>query len=174
VMEQVMERTGGILSWGQWQGVSANDILSLPNFQQEFVGNVVLDGLRADHQGTQPGISSNPTTGVPFPAGFSSLPGGFGDSPQNGGHNIGVIASMVGNPVNGTRSTWVDRLLVFREQASDSNGGIMIESGSDITVEDSEVRNLPPSLGPNAALEGAIVVNTSGTAGVWLRGNNEL
>jgi hypothetical protein len=169
-----MERTAGILSWGQWQGVSADDILSLPNFQQEFVGNVVLDGLRADHQGTQPGISANPTTGEPFPPGYSALPGGFGDSPQNGGHNFGVIDSMVTNPVNGSRSKWVDRLLVFREQASDSNGGILIESGSDITVEDSEVRNLPESLGPNDALKGAIVVNASSTAGVWLRGNKEL
>jgi hypothetical protein len=48
------------------------------------------------------------------------------------------------------------------------------ESGSDITVGDSEVRNLPESLGPNDALEGAIVVDASRTAGVWLRGNKEL
>jgi hypothetical protein len=127
-------------------------------------GNVVLDGLRSDHQGIQPGISSNPTTGAPYPAGSSWLPGHFGDSPQNGGHNIGVMPNF-------ERSKWVDRLLVFREQASDSNGGIMVESGTDITIEDAEIRDLPTNMGPNDC-KGGIVVNTSTTSGVWLRSNS--
>ncbi len=38
VAGQVMERTAGILSWGQWNGQTAEDILSLPNYQQEFIG----------------------------------------------------------------------------------------------------------------------------------------
>jgi hypothetical protein len=72
---------------------------------------------------------------------------------------------------NFERSKWVDRLLVFREQASDSNGGIMVESGTDITIEDAEIRDLPTNMGPNDC-KGGIVVNTSTTSGVWLRSNS--
>ena len=126
-------------------------------------GNVVLDGLRSDHQGVQPGTSINPGTGAPYPRGSSMLPGHFGDSPQNGGHNIGVMPNF-------ERSKWVDRLLVFREQASDSNGGIMVQSGTDITIENAEIRDLPANMGPNAC-KGGVVVNTSTTAGIWLRLN---
>ena len=87
----------------------------------------------------------------------------------------------------------------------------MVASGTDITIEDSEIRNLPPNMGPNACKGlslppsrplsvslslclsvslslcvsispsltvcvclsvGGIVVNSSTTAGVWLRSNS--
>jgi hypothetical protein len=44
------------------------------NMQNEYSSNIVLDGLRADHQGSQPGT----------PTGTGMNMGGFGDGPHIG------------------------------------------------------------------------------------------
>jgi hypothetical protein len=94
--EIVGERMGGLLGWGQWRACSTSvqkgmcvmwagpdlehkAIDNNINLQNEYFANIVLDGLRADHQSSTPGGTAK---------GGKNL-AGFGDSPQAGGHNFG-------------------------------------------------------------------------------------
>ena len=53
---------------------------SLSDLQNEYFSNIILDGLRADHQGTQPGVGK---------AGGGNI-GGFGDAPPIAGHSFAM------------------------------------------------------------------------------------
>ena len=46
-----MKRGGGFANWGQERGTFVN-----PNLMNQVTGNTVLEGLRAEHQGTPLGM----------------------------------------------------------------------------------------------------------------------
>eukprot|EP01052_Picozoa_sp_SAG31_P002890 SAG31_NODE_105_length_25008_cov_17.439399_3_plen_993_part_00 len=165
----VGERMGGLLAWGQWRGCRSptdcgsagreSPFASNPNLQNEYVGNIILEGLRADHQSAQPGV---PKTG--------SQPGtnmqGFGDGPHGGAHNF--ITMMDSHPYD-------NQLIVWRENEADSNGGLRVGSGIGITVEGNVCNGcLPRSMVPTVApgsTPTAFIVDRDLTEAVWLRHN---
>jgi hypothetical protein len=96
--EVVGERMGGLIGWGQWRacatqtqkGMCAHwagpdpDTRAIDadvNLQNEHHSNIMMDGLRADHQGSQPGT----------PSGTGRNAAGFGDSPHIGAHSFGMM-----------------------------------------------------------------------------------
>ena len=88
VFSQVVgERMGGLIGWGQWRACATESQKGMcvhwsgpdpetkaiddnVNAQNEYVSNIILDGLRADHQGSQPGT----------PGGTGANLAGHGDS----------------------------------------------------------------------------------------------
>ena len=110
VVGMTMERGGGFANWGQDRGTFVN-----PNLMNEFHGNEVVEGLRAEHQGTPLGN------------------GTWGDSLQFNGHVFAVVAA----PKD------LNRFIVFRDNIAQSNGGFFIGASSDVLLERNAVRNTP-------------------------------
>ena len=110
VTGMTMERGGGFAAWGQDRPGFAN-----PNLMNEFVGNTVLEGLRAEHQGS--------------PLGH----GGWGDKLQFMGH---VFAIMDASPD-------LNRYIVFRANSARSNGGFYVGRSSDVVLDNNSVMFTP-------------------------------
>ena len=85
------------------------------NLMNEFLGNTVAEGLRAEHQGTPLGT------------------GNWGDPLQSSGH---VFAIADANPN-------LNRYIVFSGNRAHSNGGFFICGSSDVLVEGNAVNNTP-------------------------------
>jgi hypothetical protein len=117
IVGMTMERGGGFANWGQSRGDPNHGPYSFvnPNLMNEFLGNTVVEGLRAEHQGSPLGM------------------GTFGDPMQFNGH---VFAIVDGTPD-------VNRYIVFRGNTAASNGGFFIGGSSDVLVEKNEVSNTP-------------------------------
>ena len=110
VVGMTMTRGGGFIAWGQDRGAFVN-----PNLMNEFLGNTVAEGLRAEHQGTPLGM------------------GNWGDPLQSSAH---VFAIADANPD-------LNRYIVFRGNRAHSNGGFFIGGSSDVLVEGNAVNNTP-------------------------------
>ena len=82
----------------------------------QFIGNDVTEGLRAEHQGSPLGA------------------GAWGDSAQFNGH---VYAIVNASPVD------LNRYIVFRGNQARSNGGFMIGGSSDVLLDGNTVSNTP-------------------------------
>mmetsp|Transcript_22093 Transcript_22093/g.66318 ORF Transcript_22093/g.66318 Transcript_22093/m.66318 type:complete len:197 (-) Transcript_22093:1599-2189(-) len=131
-----MSRGGGFVNWGQWRGTFAN-----PNLRNQWIGNVVEEGLRAEHQ------AKGPTTL------------GFGDSLQFNGHTFAVYGSSDAN---------MNRLIVLRRNSALSNGGFLVQGGTDILLENNSVDKTP-----KASISGNAAYNISAAVvGVLQRGNS--
>jgi hypothetical protein len=148
-------RFGGFKAWGQGrtggnpppQGVEA--FYANPNIRNEWIGNRVLEGLRADHQG-----------------GSINVSGSFGDAVMNNGNAFEVVTmwgpswdhdcspAMFGpNPgIGPITCNGMNRLLTFRRNSIDSNGGFQIGASTDVLLEANVVRGTP---GPSVGLQGA-------------------
>ena len=73
-----MARGGGMVAWGQWgcggrpcTGTTPGNFAN-PNLRNQFIGNVIEEGLRAEHQSAALGSVE------------------FGEPLQNGGHVFAV------------------------------------------------------------------------------------
>eukprot|EP00035_Acanthoeca_spectabilis_P007514 m.137543 g.137543 ORF g.137543 m.137543 type:complete len:134 (-) comp13980_c1_seq2:14-415(-) len=106
-----MSRGGGFVNWGQWRGTFGN-----PNLRNQWIGNVVEEGLRAEHQGLGP----------------NSI--GFGDALQFDGH---VFATY------GSDDVTMNRLIVYRRNEALSNGGFLIGASTDVLLEGNTVDKTP-------------------------------
>ena len=118
VVSMTMERGGGFAAWGQWRPGRApytNYSFANPNLMNQFIGNVVTEGLRAEHQGTPLGL------------------GGWGDGAQFNGHVFAVVSA----PAD------LNRYIVFRANQARSNGGFLIGGSSDVLLDGNTVSNTP-------------------------------
>jgi len=105
-----MERGGGFAAWGQDRGTFVN-----PNLMNQFIGNTVVEGLRAEHQGTPLGR------------------GGWGDALQFDGHVFAVVDAPPA----------LNHLLIFRNNTARSNGGFYIGGSSDVLLDGNTVLDTP-------------------------------
>ena len=144
-------RFGGFKAWGQGRtGGTGNTtgFFANPNVRNEWIGNRVLEGLRADHQGGPINVSGS--YGDPVMANGAAFaivstwapswkldcdPNMFGPKP-----NIGPITCR-----------GMNRLLSFRHNVVDSNGGFQIGACTDVLLEGNTVRDTP---GPSIGLRG--------------------
>ena len=202
VFSQVVgERMGGLIGWGQWRACATESQKGMcvhwsgpdpetkaiddnVNAQNEYVSNIILDGLRADHQGSQPGT----------PGGTGANLAGHGDScdrppcafaqlvplndawrrPHIGAHNFGMM-----NPGRiwkqtqqfGDNGALVHRLIVWRSNQADANGGFSIGGGVAMTYENNHAAATPANMLPGES--SAYVVNRSMTVALFMRGNTE-
>jgi hypothetical protein len=182
VFAQVVgERMGGLIGWGQWRACATpsqkgmcvhwagpdpdtHAIDDNINLQNEYHSNIVLDGLRADHQGSQPGT----------PLGTGMNERGFGDSPHIGAHNFGMMnpgpiwrqTQQFGDP-----GALVHRLIVWRSNQADANGGFSVGGGVAMTYEGNHVAQTPRSMLGGAT--SGFVVNHSMCVALFMRGNTE-
>ena len=110
VTGQIHERIRGIAGWGQWNsatnGTNVGGYKALPNLMNEFIGNIITDGVRVDHRGGQGGTVGHAP---------DDLPGRFGDGPQFGAVNLGIMPGTSGAADVVQKSLVVDRLIAFRE-----------------------------------------------------------
>ena len=113
-----MERGGGFAAWGQSRADPNHGPYAFvnPNLMNQFLGNSVVEGLRAEHQGSALGR------------------GTFGDPMQFNGHVFAIVHDAAPD---------VNRYIVFRGNNADSNGGFFIGSSSDVLVEKNKVSNTP-------------------------------
>ena len=119
-----MERGGGFIAFGQtrsdptwswpWPGTGPYGF-SQPNLMNQFLGNTVIEGLRADHQSSPLGM------------------GAWGDQLQFGGH---AFAIADGVPTS-------NRYIVFRGNHAHSNGGFFVGGCRDVLLEGNTVNNTP-------------------------------
>eukprot|EP01047_Picozoa_sp_COSAG01_P061424 COSAG01_NODE_7672_length_3104_cov_2.368053_1_plen_274_part_00 len=119
VVSMTMERGGGFAAWGQWRAGRApytNYSFANPNLMNQFIGNDVIEGLRAEHQGSPLGV------------------GAWGDDAQFSGHVYAVVSA---SPVE------LNRYIVFRGNQARSNGGFMIGGSSDVLLDGNVVSHTP-------------------------------
>jgi hypothetical protein len=146
-------RFGGFVAWGQSREGgylppkgTGEAFFAQPNMRNEWIGNHVLEGLRADHQGGPINVS-----------------GSFGDAVSNNGNAFTVVASWppsftegceartVGSAMSSLSCRGMNRLLSFRRNSVDSNGGFQIGASIDVLMEGNQVRATPgTSVGLNA------------------------
>ena len=146
-------RFGGFVAWGQSRmggyappKGTGTAFFAQPNMRNEWIGNRVVEGLRADHQGGPINVS-----------------GSFGDAVANNGNAFTVIASWppsftegcevrtVGSAMSSFSCRGMNRLLSFRRNSVDSNGGFQIGASIDVLMEKNQVQDTPgPSVGLNA------------------------
>ena len=177
----VGERMGGLLGWGQWRACATPSQKGMcvhwdgpdpetkaidddVNMQNEYVSNIVLDGLRADHQSSQPGT----------PLGQGTNIAGFGDGPHIGAHNFGMMDPGViwkQTQQFGDNGGLVHRLIVWRSNHADANGGFLVGGGVAMTYENNYVGDTPTSMLPNES--SAFVVNHSMCTALFMRNNTE-
>lgn len=132
-------------AWGQLVGLRRRAVSSstpgnfaYPNLRNQLIGDVVEEGLRAEHQ-------TSPLGSVPF-----------GDPLQFGGHSFAVtfegkLATAVPDPRYAGMEQFTreqNRLLVFRRNRALSNGGFSIGSSN----TQAPVGHTPP---PSASGTGA-------------------
>ena len=72
---------------------------------------------------------------------------------------------------DGDMGALVHRLIVWRSNEADANGGFLVGGGIAMTYEGNRVANTPATMlvGENSAY----VVNSSMCVGLWMRGNAE-
>lgn len=152
VAENSAARFGGFAAWGQSRtggypppkGIG-EAFFAQPNLRNEWIGNRVVEGLRADHQGGPINVS-----------------GSFGDAVINDGNAFTVVASWapsftegcevrtVGSSMSSFSCRGMNRLLSFRRNSVESNGGFQIGASIDVLMEGNRVRGTPgPSVGLN-------------------------
>ena len=115
--------------------------------RNEWIGNRVVEGLRADHQG-----------------GLINVSGSFGDPVGHDGNAFTVIGSWapswtegcdarnVGGAMSSVGCRGMNRLLSFRRNSVDSNGGFQIGASIDVLMEGNQVHDTPvQSVGLNAS-----------------------
>ena len=179
--EIVGERMGGLLGWGQWRACSTSAqkgmcvmwagadlehkaIDNNINLQNEYFANIVIDGLRADHQSASPGTHEAEGKNM----------AGFGDSPQAGGHNF---AMMDAGPIYkqtaqfGNNGSMVNNLIVWRSNRADANGGMYIGAGLAMTYENNQVHETPRNM--ISGEESAYVINHTTVDALFMRGNTD-
>lgn len=154
VAENTAERFGGFKAWGQGrlggnpppQGTQT--FFANPNVRNEWIDNRVVEGLRADHQGGPINVS-----------------GSFGDPVMNNGNAFEVVTmwgkswndncdpAMFGPKPNigSVSCRGMNRLLSFRRNTVESNGGFQIGASTDVLLEGNAVGNTP---GPSIGLQG--------------------
>jgi hypothetical protein len=153
VADNSAARFGGFLAWGQSRTGgyippkgTGQAFFAQPNMRNEWIGNTVVEGLRADHQGGPINIS-----------------GSFGDVVKNSGNAFAVEASWppsftegcevrtVGSAMSSFSCRGMNRLLSFRRNTVDSNGGFLIGASIDVLMEGNQVHTTPGmSVGLNA------------------------
>lgn len=150
VAENTAARFGGFVGWGQSRtgGYAppkgpGTAFFANPNVRNEWIGNRVVEGLRADHQG-----------------GPINVTGSFGDKLKTSGNAFTVSTTWAPSFSESCRGqdTWgriscqaMNRLLVFRRNSVDNNGGFQIGSSIDVLVAGNQVRETPlSSVGLNA------------------------
>ena len=121
VIENTMARGGGFLAWGQWRRNAGAVNINLMN---QYIGNEITEGARAEHRSTVP-LADKP----------------WGDALQNSGAGFAVVDN--GNTSANIPIREVDRLIVFRRNKIWSNGGFLVGPATDVLVENSEVANTP-------------------------------
>lgn len=113
----------------------------------------MVEGLRAEHESKRPGAE----------------PGSFGDALQFNGNAFAIVdAPVTNNTAVDQRSAEMNRLIVFRRNRVQSNGGFDIGAAVDVLLEGSSVQNTP-----RASISGqSTPFRVSPIAqGVFLRGN---
>jgi hypothetical protein len=164
-------RFGGFIAYGQSRtggypppkGTTA--FFANPNVRNEWIGNRVTEGLRADHQGGPINIS-----------------GSFGDLVKSNGNafvlattwapsfNRGCAARTVGSVFSEIGCRGMNRLLSFRRNSVDSCGGFQIGSSTDVLLERNRVHGTPgSSIGLNST--GSPFQISAGAMGCISRGN---
>lgn len=183
VFAQVVgERMGGLIGWGQWRACAKSSQKGMcvhwagadpetkaidddVNMQNEYISNIILDGLRADHQSSQPGTTLGTGKNIV----------GFGDSPHIGAHNFGMMNPGViwkQTQQFGDNGALVHRLIVWRSNHADANGGFSVGGGIAMTYENNHVAATPKNMLPGHE-RSAFVVNNSMTVALFMRGNTE-
>ena len=168
VAENSAARFGGFKAWGQSRSggdpKGTNAFFANPNVRNEWIGNRVEEGLRADHQG-----------------GPINVTGSFGDAVMNDGHAFAVEGTWAPSFTEGCEPRNVgafgsiscrgmNRLLAFRRNSVDSNGGFLIGASTDVLVENNEVHATPgQSVGLNST-ESPFQIS-KGATGCITRGN---
>ena len=170
VVGLTMERGGGFVSWGQYlsgpcrppDGSGLCGFVN-PNLMNEFIGNVVVEGLRAEHQGTPlvrsivlhyTCLSSSERVAIENSGLFKQGMGNWGEKLQINGHSFAIIDPapqfIIGhNYGHVVTAADLNRFIVFRGNQVRSNGGFLIGASSDVLVESNTVANTP-----NASVSG--------------------
>jgi hypothetical protein len=158
------ERQGGFLNWGQQISYNVNGTWhggSQPNLYNQWLGIEVLEGLWPDHR--EADLSSGNYTG-------------FGDPLQTAGYSFQVAAAPPSIEITQGHGA-LDRFIRYSRNVVHSNGGIMVQHGSDVIIENTVVKETalgysiadPMLGGPYARSQLAsfapfVVVNTSDPA----------
>lgn len=144
VAENSDARFGGFLAWGQSRKGgylppkgTREAFVAQPSMRNEWIGNHVLEGLRADHQGGPINVS-----------------GSFGDPVGNNGNAFAVVTSWAPSFTEGCDVGSAMSSLSCRgmnRNSVDSNGGFQIGASIDVLMEGNQVRVAPgPPVGLNA------------------------
>jgi hypothetical protein len=167
-----MERTDGMVSFGQWRGGWESGFggpgnFINPNVLTQFIGNEVLEGLRASHQATQLGQHT------------------FGDKVMFQGNGLGIVNAWVGmrdigvpgdihtgchNSTPEVECVGQNRLITLRRNKMHSNAGILVGPSIDCLIEGNTVLQTPASSIAHYAAQDGISVSPLARA-VMLRNN---
>ena len=119
-----MARGGGFIAFGHtlsdptwkmpWPGTGPYGFIQ-PNLRNEFLGNTVMEGLRAEHQSSPLGS------------------GALGVQLQFGGHAFAIVDGVPES----------NRYIVFRGNHALSNGGFFVGGCRDVLLEGNTVNNTP-------------------------------
>lgn len=168
VAHNTAARFGGFLAWGQGRrgGYPPHTaFFANPNVRNEWVGNRVVEGLRADHQGGPINVSRS-----------------FGDASSVSGNSFVVVTAWapswtrgcenLGSPFASVTCRGMNRLLAFRRNVVGSNGGFQIGASTDVVLEGNRVHNTPAqSVGLNST-QSAFQIS-AGALGCVARANVE-